>query len=58
MFYIIINFLIKTAHSAIFLVIYRDNYKKSIEDIKQERYNFEISPEDFLAAEKKKEEDD
>ena len=56
-FYIISNFLIKTAHSAIFLVIYRDNYKKSVEDIMKEREMFEISPEDFLANANKEKED-
>lgn len=57
MFYVITNFLIKTAHSAIFLVIYRDNYKKSIEDIYREKENFEISPEQFLKDEEKAKDD-
>ena len=53
MFYIIANFVIKTAHCSIFLVIYRDNYNKSIKDIEREKENFEISPEQFLIRENK-----
>jgi hypothetical protein len=45
--------MIKTAHSAIFLVIYRDNYQKSKDDIQREKELFEISPEDFLKNEEK-----
>jgi len=40
------------------LVIYRDNYQKSVDDIKKEKENFEISPEDFLAKEEEKKKED